>query len=322
MNENENIITMPEDDDVLLPDGWAEGDDIFAEEEWTGETGADESGEDPAQESEEGMVDEDENPAPTTEQETPSDDVGAGKGEAPTTEQVPAAAANRLKFKARVDREDLDVEVDESELPTLYQKAQVTDRVQAKLAKVAPTLEKAETLARSLGYDNLDAMLASASENYQSSEVKRLVGEGVHEEVAKDMVARKMATAAQRGQAEVPAEDRPAEESAPTSAATARDFQAEAQELLRERPDLRGKTLPQEVVNACVKGNKNLLVAYAEYEARQEKAEAERLRKENDILKQNAASAAKAPVKGATGGGATDTKPRDPFEEGFDSDYY
>ena len=43
------------------------------------------------------------------------------------------------------------MEVDESELPTLYQKAQVTDRVQAKLARLTPQLEKAEKLAKQSG---------------------------------------------------------------------------------------------------------------------------------------------------------------------------
>ena len=43
------------------------------------------------------------------------------------------------------------------------------------------------------------------------------------------------------------------------------------------------------------------------------------LKKENAILKQNAASAAKAPVKGVTGGGVSPDKV-DYFIEGFDSD--
>ena len=301
MNENENIIIEPmeEEDEALLPDGWAEGDDIFSEDEWTGETQADASAADPAQESEDGETSEDEDPAPTTEQ---------------ATEPKPNT---KLKFRARVDREDQDVELDERELPTVYQKAQATDRYQAKLAKMSPMLEKAERLSRSLGYENLEAMLTSAEENYQSAEVKRLVGEGVHEEVAKDMVARKMAAAA----AAAPAEEKPASaESTPTSAAPERDFKAETLELLKARPELYGKKLPDEVVQSCVREGKPLLKAYTEYEARQSKAETAKLRKENQILKQNAASAAKAPVRGVSGGGATDTRPKDPFEEGFDSD--
>ena len=32
MNEEKKDLTLEEDDDVLLPDGWADGDDIFDEE--------------------------------------------------------------------------------------------------------------------------------------------------------------------------------------------------------------------------------------------------------------------------------------------------
>lgn len=321
MEDNENIIIEPmeEEDEALLPDGWAEGDDIFSDDEWTGTEEADESAEEPAQESEDGETSEDADPAPTTEQEESPDDKGTSQEEAPTTEQVTENKPNtKLKFRARVDREDRDVEMDESELPTVYQKAQATDRYQAKLAKMSPMLDKAERLSRSLGYESLEAMLASAEENYQSAEVKRLVGEGVHEEVAKDMVARRMASAAAAAQEKT---YEPEQESAPTSAEpTARDFKAETMELLKAKPELYGKKLPDEVIQACVHGNKRLLDAYTEYEARQTKAETAKLRKENQILKQNAASAAKAPVKGVTGGGATDTKPKDDFEMGFDSD--
>ena len=322
MNDNENIIIDPmeEENDAILPDGWAEGDDLFSDDEWTGDDQADESAEEPAQESEVGETSEDEDPAPTTEQDTDSDDSGEAQEEAPTTEQETDTKPNsKLKFRARVDHEDHDVELDESELPTVYQKAQNHDRAQAKLAKVSPMLDKAERLSRSLGYENLEAMLASAEENYLSAEVKRLVGEGVHEEVAKDMVARKMAASAAAAPAAEKPEDK-AQESAPTSDPSARDFKAEIQELYRVNPKWQGKQLPDEVAKACALGNKRLVDAVAEYEARQSKAEAVKLRKENQILKQNAASAAKAPVKGVTGGGATDTKAMDPFEEGFDSD--
>lgn len=322
MNEKENIIIDPmaDENDAILPDGWAEGDDIFSDEEWTGDPQADEFEDDPGQETEEGENSEDEDPAPTTEQDEPSDDSGETQDEAPTTEQVTEEKPNtKLKFRARVDREDQDVELDESDLPTVYQKAQATDRYQAKLAKLSPMMEKAERLSRSLGYENLEAMLTSAEENYHSAEVKRLMNEGVHEEVAKDMVARKMASAA----AATPAQEKYEEtvpEDKPTSEPAARDFRAEIEELYRVKPEWRGKQLPDDVAKACALGNKKLVDAVTEYEDRQTKAEAVKLRKENQILKQNAASAAKAPVKGVSGGGATDTKAKDPFEEGFDSD--
>ena len=308
MNENEITTTMAVDDDTILPDGWTENDDIFAGDEWTGEEQADAPASEPAPESEEAV--EEQAAAPTPEQaEAPGEEAAAG--DAPTPEQEPKQP-NKLKFRARVDRQDLDVELDESELPAIYQKAQVFDRTQAKLAKVVPQMERAEQLAKSIGYDGLDSMLDSAEKNYRDNEVNRLVGEGVHQEVARDMVNRRFAYQPQ--QKEAPSA------SAPAGKAPTRDFAAEARGLIEARPELAGKQLPQEVVRACAAEGKNLLVAYAEYEAAQQKAEADRLRRENDVLRQNAASAAKAPVHGTRGGGATDTKAKDDFLRGFDED--
>lgn len=313
--EDTNNTIMLEEDDAILPEGWAEGDDIFDEASWTGEVNqADESDEPSGQDAEESMTETDEG-APTTEPTDESGVSGAAAEEAPTTEpDTETKPTNKLKFTARVDRTDLDVEMDESELPTVYQKAQVTDRLQAKLAKVTPQLDKVERLAKALGFDNVDALLDSAESNYRDTEVSRLVGEGVHEEVAKDMVARRI-----HAQEEKHA-DSASEANAPTAAApSGRDFGEEVAELMSARKDLVGTTLPSEVVDACVKGGKRLLVAYAEYEARQAKAENERLTKKVKVMEQNAAAAARSPVVGVSGGGPTDTKAEDDFEKGFNS---
>ncbi len=325
--EMENNIANPEEEETMLPDGWAEGDDIFADDEWTDDEQADESAAEPENESDEGFVEETEDTAPTTEQETVSDDSGETQEEAPTTEPETEVKPNtKHKFKATFDREEREVEIDlDADLPTIWQKAQVTERVQAKLAKANPVLERAERLSRSLGYENFEAMLNGAEENYVESEVNRLKAEGANEEMAKDYVTRKMAAAAAKPDTETGNSDHASDN---TGSGNARDFRADATELFQARPDLAGKPLPREVLVAYSAG-KNLLAAYTEYEVRQAKAEADtarkeaaKVRKENEIYKQNAASAAKAPVKGVSGGGATDTKAKDPFEEGFDSDYY
>lgn len=306
MLENENTTTVVEDDDVLLPDGWGEDDDIFDEGSWKGTEQADAPAQEPAQLTEETAAEQ--TAAPTTEQaEVPGEQAAAEQS--PTTDPV-QQLPNRLKFKARVDRQDLDVELDESELPTLYQKAQATDRYQAKLTKLTPQAEELERTAKAMGYDDPSAFLASVRENWQRGEVRRLVGEGVHEEVARDMVSRRAAESRQPAPVEASAEK------APT-----RDFAAEARTLVEARPDLAGKTLPKEVVDACVVKGKPLVVAYAEYEVAQQKAEADKLRRENEVLKQNAASAARAPVSGVTGGGATTTEPEDDFMKGFNSGF-
>ena len=321
MDELDNSTTVLDDDDVILPEGYAEGDDIFDQDSWTGGTQADEPAEtDPDPAVEEGA--EETEATPTTES---ADDSGVsedGQEEAPTTEPGQEPSAKKLKFTARVDRADLDVEVDESELPTLYQKAQVTDRVQAKLARLTPQLEKAEKLAKSMGYESVDEMLAAAESNYRDNEVSRLVSEGVHEEIAKDIVSRKMGAAAARTEADTPAQQEPAAGQNAVSESPTRDFKAEVKALLDARPDLIGKEIPSEVVNNCVRNGKPLVIAYAQFEEKQMRAENERLAKRVKVLEQNAASAARAPVSGVTGGGPTDTQPKDDFLLGFESDDY
>lgn len=312
-NTINNITTA--DEDVMIPEGWGENDDIFADPNtWTGASPADEPA--AAQEPSEGEAagDTDGEPAPTPGQEPEGDAAGEGAEPAPTPEQDGDPAPNKkLKFKARIDREDRDVEMDESELPNVYQKAQNHDRMQGKVAQLQPIVDDFENMARSLGHENARAMLDKFKANYIDGEVRRLVGDGVHEEVARDMVQRRM-EAAQQDQHREQAQ-------APTRAEGLRDFKAETQELLQARPELQGKALPDEVVKACVHKGKNLLVAYAEYETQQERAEAESLRQKIRILEQNQASAAKGPVKGTGGGGPTDTKAGDPFLQGLNSDY-
>lgn len=321
MDELDNSTTVLDDDDVILPEGYAEGDDIFDQDSWTGGTQADEPEEvEPVSAVQESTAEHED--APTTEHDEGSGVPEDGQKGAPTTEPGQEPSAKKLKFTARVDRADLDVEVDESELPTLYQKAQVTDRVQAKLARLTPQLEKAEKLAKSMGYESVDEMLAAAESNYRDNEVSRLVSEGVHEEIAKDIVSRKMGAAAAHTEAGTPAQQEPADGQIATSASPTRDFKAEVKALLDARPDLIGKEIPSEVVNNCVRNGKPLVIAYAQFEEKQMRAENERLAKRVKVLEQNAASAARAPVSGVTGGGPTDTQPKDDFLLGFESDDY
>lgn len=312
-NTINNITTA--DEDVMLPEGYGEGDDIFADPStWTGAGPADEPAAAPAAGEGKDTVKAGGDPAPTPGQDPAGDAAGEGTESAPTPEQGGDPVPNKkFKLRARIDREESDVEMDESELPSVYQKAQNHDRMQGKVAQLQPIVEGFESMARSLGYENAQAMLEKARENYVTGEVNRLVDDGVHQEVARDMVQRRMEAAQQNQRRE--------QEQAPTRAQNLRDFKAETAELLQARPELQGKALPDEVVKACVHKGKNLLVAYAEYETQQERAEAESLRQQIKILEQNAASAAKGPVKGTGGGGPADTKAGDPFLQGLDSDY-
>ena len=96
-----------------------------------------------------------------------------------------------------------------------------------------------------------------------------------------------------------------------------RDFGQEVRDLYAARPELRGEELPEAVLEAAVRG-KTVTEAYNDYVYRQ-RQDADQLRKENRILRQNAKAAAKAPVRGISRGGGTDTQPEDAFLRGFNS---
>lgn len=310
---NEATSTYLDEDTPILPDGRADGDDLFtdsddaAEVDTAAEPGATDTGvaEDAA----------DTDGLPTTEPgEDAAQDAETDTETTDTTESgASQAEETMLRFKALVDHEDIDVELKESELPTIYQKARVTDRVQQRLAEMTPTVEMAARLARQMGYDSPQDMLNAAAQNYHDAEIEKLTSEGVHPEVARDIVERRLQDVA------APTQRAVAQEDAVVNTGVDRDYQAEVEELLQARPQLRGQALPDAVSRAAVEGDKRLLLAYLDYEAQQVQAENERLRKENEIYKQNAATAARSPVRGVSGGGATDLKPSDPFLDGFNS---
>ena len=296
--DEQNMAAIPEEEDVMMPDGYGTGDDFFADE-WTGQD-ADAQPE-PEQEAEPEEPKED---APTTEQ--PEENHGAQEPETETPEDAP----RRLRFKARVDREDMDVDIGEDEVPTLYQLAKAGERWKAKNDSMSQQMEHYVQMAKGMGYATVDEMIAKTAESYKNTKVQELVEQGTPQTIAEDYVDRMM----QREAAKTP---NPEPEPAPEH--HERDIQAEAKELIVARPDLKMQQLPAEVVDAWRSGE-NLLNAYNRYEARQKEAENQKLKKENNILKQNAAAAAKAPVKGVSGGAPTDTEPEDPFLKGFDSD--
>lgn len=149
-----------------------------------------------------------------------------------------------------------------------------------------------EELKNELPYENEEAILpeeetpAAAQEAAPASEVQETAAE-VRE----------------------PASEKPAQKPA------ARDYAREVQALYAARPELRGQDLPPEVARACV-GGQSLVEAYNDF-ARRQRQDANTLRKENQILRQNAATAARAPVRGVTRGGSTEAQPEDAFLRGF-----
>ena len=310
---NEMIPEASEEFETFLPEGWAEGDNIFDVDSWTG--GGDQADESDAgdeqeevTEAEEGAEDE----TLTTGGDEAAEESGEDGDNAPITEQE--TERPKLKFSAKIDHKVQDVELDETELPTIYQKAQNADRTRAKLDKVQPIITKGNRLAKILGYDSIDAMLDAAENSYREGEIDRLKGEGVHPDVAAELVESRTRKAMEAIPAEQPDTDDEAD--------TGRDYRGEVADLLQAHPELRGTQLPASVVNACVAEGKPLVRAYEEYARKQAEAENKAVKAENKRLKQNADAARRAPVRGVSKGGKTNTDPDDPFLAGFNSDHW
>ena len=126
MSEMEKTVETGTDEfEALLPEGWAEGDDIFDEGSWSGSASA----EDPDQEdsSEETNTDPTD-PAPTTEPE--ADESGAA-------DDASASSAKKFRVPVKINHESSEVEISEADLPALYQKAMAFDRGQEKSTKTA-----------------------------------------------------------------------------------------------------------------------------------------------------------------------------------------
>ena len=307
---NEMTPIASEEYEAFLPEGWAESDDFFDVDSWTGSSQqADESAGDDGQEAD---TEANEGDAETRaiESEDTAEESEGNTDEARATEQTDVRP--KLKFSAQVDHKVEDVELDETELPTLYQKAHVTDRVKAKLSQMQPIIDKGNRLAKILGYETIDAMLDSAENSYRQGEIDRLTGEGVHPDVAKELVESKASRAVSSLQ--------PMKDDFEDETPAKRDFKAEVADLLTVHPELRGKNLPESVVNDTVVKGMSLTSAYEKYKRQQSEAENKAIKAENKRLKQNADAASRAPVRGVSKGGAADNEPDDPFLVGFNMD--
>lgn len=311
--ERDNIIeTLPEDEDLMLPEGYGADDDIFAEPSNDADKQADEFAETAEEEESKGDGAEE---APTTEQNDAQDVAGNENAEtpttestAPTTEQVAAnEGSNILKFRAKYNSQEMDVELNRDELPTVWQKARKLDSMQSHYNEQQKLIDKIENASRKIGYANAVEMADKIISAYEDAEVKNLMAtENIPERIAKAVVAQEMAQ-----RTPVHTEPAPAK----------RNPSAEVAELLAVKPELRGTQLPQEVLAAAQNG-KNLLQAYTEYESKKAAQEAAKVQQQANIQKQNAANAAKAPVKGTAMGGAPKKETgEDDFLRGFNSDY-
>ena len=325
MNEDNDIYQQEvpiEEDEALMPDGYAEGDDFFNPETWTG---GNEAGSAPADEPTEG----DEGTQPDTGNEgtpaieepegTETVDTGDDSNVAPATGNEEITPSTKRRVRYQFDHEDREEEIDDADLPELLQKARSVDRYKQRLDSAQSIQDRLSSLARAMKYDSSEAFLGAILENARTSEMEALRAKGVPDEIAEDFIDRKYAGTAP---AQVTQQETASAQTQPE-----RDYKAEAVELLTARPGLAGKKLPAEVFAAASQPGVSLLQAYTEYERKESQAEAERarneaekLRKENRILKNNADSADRAPVSGVSKGGrAEDNSSNDPFLKGFNS---
>lgn len=100
---------------------------------------------------------------------------------------------------------------------------------------------------------------------------------------------------------------------------TERDLRGEAEAYFAKHPGYLGGQMPTAVLNAWL-GGTGLGEAFAEYERGKSRAETRKLQRENQVLRQNAAAAMRAPVRGVGGGGDTKQEPDDPFLMGFNDE--
>lgn len=284
------------DETPILPEGWNEGDDLFADAATDGDTVAADGSEsvDLGSTENEGGADGDLE-VPTTDVK----DAEAGPNAEDVTEELgadgseePAAPPSRiLKLKVNHNEYELDVNsLSDEDLIARLQKADAFDAMK-------------------------DAQMKDKFREVYEEQILNGMTEGVAKLVASNACGGKTYS--------LNDEEEPAVSTAPAAAPVAAepqataDFTSQVKQLKTIFPDF--KSMPEEVMAAYSHGA-DLISAYSAYRVRESEKASKTIKKENQILRQNAASAAKAPVKGVTGGGNTGQKADDPFLRGFDSD--
>ena len=291
MAKNEELMdAVFGEEEPLLPDGWQEGDTLFPEDDQN----ASDFGSDGAQDVDDLLSeDEDSNSEsddPTTveedDEESQGDDDGAE--ETPDEEEPPEAKTSRIiKLKVNHQEEEVDLSaLSDEEIAAHFQKSRAYE------LKVEADNKKR---FREVYQEQLDAGMTEAA--------AKLIAQN-------EVGGKSYALTDEPDPAPVVTTPETKE------ASPVRDFSAEIKQLKALYPDM--KQIPDEVVRVASQANVPLLNAYQAYRDKQSEKTAASVAKENKILKQNAASAAKAPVRGVSGGGVTPKK-SDPFEKGFDS---
>lgn len=296
MQNFEDELKAPETEEEfepLLPSGWQENTDFFDVDSWSDGT---ESVDGQAQEVTEETTTGEETGAdntPTTGEEqgaTGQSAVEESEGEPSGQTETTEKPARILKLK--VNHEDREVNVDDM----------TDDDLRVQLQKAAA----------------FDAMKDEQAKAKYRQIVQEQISAGMTKEIA-ELVAKSTCDGKTYALEDEPPSHEEVSEQEPTVASVppVRDWNADVARLAKMRPDV--KELPVEVHQAWLNGE-DLVTAYLLHENRALRGSKAAVEKETKVLKQNAASAAKAPVRGVTGGGPTDTKPKSDFLKGFDSD--
>lgn len=304
MEENKVVNdTASFDGDVgpILPDGWKEGDDIFADGEGENEETLAKLFAD-GQEAEQPLDPEndDANPdpaAPTTGEPGEGNVTDAEDHDPSAAPDGAAGTETRAprKLMLKVNHEEQEVDIDamsDDELRALLQKGKAFDAMK--------DAENKRTY-RQVYQEQIDAGMTEAAARM----VAKDAAEG-HAYALTDEEEQKAPEAAAQ---------EPTPESTPSTRRT-RDLRAEVEQLRALYPEI--TEMPDEVAKAVSQGIP-VLTAYLAYREKQSTQAAANLRKENQILRQNAANSAKAPVRGVTGGDNAPPKKKSIFEEGFDA---
>jgi hypothetical protein len=297
-NEAElTTVNYEEENEPILPDGWSEGDDFFADPKtWSGASDASGQTTDEPSELESIRAEMGSEEALTTgEAEDASGQSAEEETEDPASGQTEEPAKTSRILKLKVNHQDQEVDINsmsDEELISALQKSRAFDAMKE---------DQNKARYREIYQDQIDAGMTEAA--------ARMIA--ANECGGKTYALTDDSTPAPAADpTPVPAPKVPAP-------AHARDLAQEIKQLKQLYPDF--KETPDEVAIAYAAGT-DLLTAYVAYREKQTSKAAASLKRENEVLKQNAASAARAPVKGVTGGGATDTKPKNHLLVGFDSD--
>lgn len=298
MEDTKAVTTSSFDGDVpaILPDGWKDGENLFAESGDELEKLLADGQEDNPLAALENKDAESVPAAPTTSEQQGGDnvpDAGDQQPQAtPDGEQKPDERAPR-KLTLKVNHEEQEVDIDamsDDELRALLQKGKAYDAMK--------DAENKRTY-RQVYQEQIDAGMTEAAARV----------------IAKD-------AANGNSYALTDEEEKQAQQASPAPAPAApvqqqgRNLQAEVEQLRALYPEV--TTFPDEVAKAVSTGVP-VLTAYLAYRDKQSAKTAATLQKENNILKQNAANTAKAPVRGVTGGDNTAPKAKNLFEQGFDA---